>query len=466
MYTKQDQEAAVRAAYSWMIAGAAMPALGYAWGLLFGDDEQYQDADPKLRATHLVIPGKKFGLDYDIVLAPKPFELALGWNLGEAAGLATATGDPRTYKNAMIGIGEVLLPPSWEFPIPGLRTTAELILNRSFFTGREIVRPEEAGRPPEEQFRPGTSDVAKAIGAVLGWSPLKIDYAAGGYFGSLGRDIIHAGDAFNPNAPDIPPENTMFLRRLIKSADVSSQTTQTFWQLAAQQNGEYAGAKNAYDTAIKERRDKDAMEFLARLPIEKRAYVTLESAADENGKPVFKADEKALHPLTRAAKAVSLINGMVNQLNVNAQDQIDSGQRLTMNSTERRDAIDGLRQIQAMEQRNALVILGERGYENRKLLSVEDEFAVLRAKLPAIADELAARYATERIYKTDEIAKAWPQAQRRLLREGGDADLRDLAVDVRSEGPAFEGQRVRHAQRTRRIEIPALPPETAATLGR
>jgi hypothetical protein len=170
--------------------------------------------------------------------------------------------------------------------------------------------------------------------------------------------------------------------------------------------------------------------------------------------------------LTRAAKAVVEISGMINELNVNAQKQIEGGQTLTLNSRDRREAIDGLEQIKAMEQRNALVILGERGYEGRKLLSVEDEFGVLHAKLPAIAEELAARYATARIYKTEEEAKAWPQAQRRLLREGSAAELRDLALDVRAEGPAFEGARVSRPQRRRVVEIPALPAEIAATIDR
>jgi hypothetical protein len=289
-------------------------------------------------------------------------------------------------------------------------------------------------------------------------------YAAGGFFGSLGRDIIHAADAFDPNAPDIPPENTMFLRRLIKAADISSQTTKTFWQLAGQKNGEYVGAKNAYDAAIEHNRDKDAMDLLGQLPASQRAFVTLQSGLNQNGKPAFKADEKELHPLTRAAKAVSQIEGMISDLNENAQKQLDSGQRMTLNSTQRRDAIDSLRQIEAMEQRNALVILGEPAYQGRKLLSTDDEFSVLQAKLPQIADELAARYATAKIYKTEEIAKAWPEAQRRLLRDGSAASLRDLAVDVRVEGPAFEGARVHHPQRRRMIEIPPLPPSVAATL--
>ena len=61
-----------------MMLGGVGSAAGYAYGLLMGKHEMYQDADPTMRATHLIIPGKAFGLDHDIILAPKPFELAVG----------------------------------------------------------------------------------------------------------------------------------------------------------------------------------------------------------------------------------------------------------------------------------------------------------------------------------------------------------------------------------------------------
>jgi hypothetical protein len=148
----------------------------------------------------------------------------------------------------MTGVLDVLAPSAL-LP-PGVKTGTELLLNRSFFTGRDIVRQEEQGRPAAEQFRPGTSTISRALGNLLGWSPIKLDYFFGSSFGSLGRDVIHAADAADPNAPDIPPENAMFLRRGIKRADITSQTTQTFWRWPAA-NGEYVGAKSAYDQAIK-----------------------------------------------------------------------------------------------------------------------------------------------------------------------------------------------------------------------
>ena len=71
------------------------------------------------------------------------------------------------------------------------------------------------------------------------------------------------------------------------------------------------------------------------------------------------------------------------------------------------------------------MILGERGYESRKLLSVEDEFGVLQAKLPGDCRVSLARVTRPRGFmKTDGRSQGCGlQAQRRLLREGSAAEL-------------------------------------------
>jgi hypothetical protein len=203
-------------------------------------------------------------------------------------------------------------------------------------------------------------------------------------------------------------------------------------------------------------RDKDASAFLGALPSPERAYVTLQSAADENGKPSFNADEKRLHPLTRAATAVMTINGYIRELTQNAQHAVETGERVEMDPQQRRQAVDNLRIMAAMEQRNALVITGERGYQGRPLLSTEDHLATLRTIAPVVADEIATRYATAKIAPTASVAQLWPEAQKRLLAEGGEADLRELAFDAKADGFAFEGDRVKHAPK-RRVPIVASP---------
>jgi conjugative element/phage-associated large polyvalent protein len=453
LVTEADMTAVKNAGAAWGLVGVSA-ALGYGYALWASRHDAYRDANDDLRATHLIIPGGAFGMPGKILVVPKPFELAIGFNMGEMLGLGTATGDPRIAKFALDGVQEVLMPPNFLNSIPLVKTYAELALNRSFFTGRDIVPDRLQRLVPAEQYTERTSPLARAIGRAINVAPLKVDYAIGQSFGTWGRDIMAASNTADPNAPPAATEDTMFLRRFIKGADSASETTKRFWTIAAQQNGQYAQAKATYESMLGQFRDKDASAFLGALPSPERAYVTLQSAADENGKPSFNADEKRLHPLTRAATAVMTINGYIRELTQNAQHAVETGERVEMDPQQRRQAIDNLRILTAMEQRNALVIAGEPGYAGRPLLSTEDQITTLRAVAPAVADEIATRYATAKIAPAATVAQLWPEAQKRLLTDGGEADLRELAFDAKADGFAFEDERVKRAPK-RRVVIPA-----------
>jgi cytochrome c2 len=388
LVTEADVTALKNAGAAWGLVGVS-GALGFAYGAYNSGHDAYRDANPDLRATHLIIPGGAFDMPGEIVLVPKPFELSIGFNLGEMAGLAATTGDPRIARFIMAGLQEVVMPPNVMNSIPVVKTYAELALNRSFYTGNDIVPDRLQRLMPAEQYTEHTSSLAKLVGGAIGVSPVKVDYAIGASFGNWGRDLLAASNTADPNAPAAAFDNTMFLRRFIKGADAASDTTQQFWKLAAAQNGQYAQAKNTYENMLGQFRDKDAAAFLGALPSPERAYVTLQSAAGDNGKPAFNGDDKRLHPLTRAATAVMAINGYVRELTQNAQHAVETGERADMDPQKRRQAIDNLRVLAAMEQRNALVIAGEPGYRGRTLLSTEDQLATLRAVAPTVADEIA-----------------------------------------------------------------------------
>jgi hypothetical protein len=451
MVTKQDVDALKSAGASWGLLGIS-GALGYAYSLWASQHRAYQDANSDLRATHLIVPGAAVGQPDKILVVPKPFELAVGFNLGEMAGLYAATNDPRATEFARSGVMEVLQTPNL---IPG-KLGAELMLGRSFFTGRDIVPQALKRLVPSEQFHEGTSSFAKKVGKMLAVSPIKVDYAIGAQFGLWGRDLLAASNTADPTAPNASLYDQMFLRRFLKNADTGSETTKTFWDLAAQENGKYGQAKASYERMMERLRDADAVDFLSSLPESQRAYVILQSAADEDRKLKFSADEKRLHPLTRAHAAIMAVNGYIGELKANTQKEIESGERVTMNPDQRRQLIEQLRLLSAMEQHNALAILGEKGYQGRPLLSTEDQLSVIRAISPVAASEIATRYATSKVLPTASIAKAWPEAQKRLLAEGSAADISDLESDASSDGYAFGGERVTKAKK-RRLPISPTP---------
>ena len=129
-----------------------------------------------------------------------------------------------------------------------------------------------------------------------------------------------------------------------------------------------------------------------------------------------------------------------------------------MDPSKRRDVIDALRNLAALEQRNALVLTRQPGYEGRPLLSAEDQFAVIRAQSPAAADELATRYATMKVYPTATVAKLWPEMEKRLLADGSQAEVHEFGLDARGDGYAFGGDPVRRPQKRRTVIDFTAPP--------
>src|SRR5207253_1001967 len=110
--------------------------------------------------------------------------------------------DPRAAEFAIAGVREVMQPPDPLTGIPLLKTGAELALNRSFFTKRDIVPEHLQNREnPRFEYDDRTSSAARAIGDALNISPKKVDYAVGSLFGSWGRDLMAASNTANPDAP-------------------------------------------------------------------------------------------------------------------------------------------------------------------------------------------------------------------------------------------------------------------------
>jgi hypothetical protein len=56
------------------------------------------------------------------------------------------------------------------------------------------------------------------------------------------------------------------------------------------------------------------------------------------------------------------------------------------------------------------------------------------------------------------VAKLWPEAQKRLLADGTQAEIHDLALDAKADGWAFDGDAVRKPQRRRVSVDPSAPP--------
>lgn len=446
---ESDKAAYKNALMAWLKLVGAGGALGAAWAAIHQNDRHYRNAPPELIGTHFVT-----SYDGNLVVIPKPFELSLGITAGEYAYRRLAGEDPRAAAQFADAAWEVLKPPVPVFDNPMIKTTYELWLGKSTFpsAGRDIVPDTLKGLIPPEQYTDRTSNLAKQIGKLINVSPMKVDHAIGGYFGLWGRDAMALSNAIEEDRPVANWTDHVFLRRFIKDPTRMSDATTRFWSFMARSTGAYNQAVNTYDEYVKRRSPQamaDATNFLGTLDGPTRAFVTLKSGANEDGKAAFNADEKRLHPLQRAYDAVTILNGLRREMDKNSFAPWATGEGLKLSEENRGRVRDNVRELAEMEMYNALVIMKAPGYANQRLLDTMPTLEKIDAISPVVADEIATRYATNKIYTTKAVAEAYPQMQRALLRDGSEADLGGLAVDAKAEGYEFGGERVRRPVKRR-----------------
>lgn len=424
--------------------------LGAMWAALHADSEKYRDASPLLKGTHVVMP-----VGRNIVLIPKPFELGIGFTAGEYAYQMMMQSDPRSAAQFAEAAWDSMTGANPLYDIPLLKTAYELKLGKSVFTGRDIVPGELQRLKPEEQYTDKTSSLAKMLGQQIGVSPIKIDYTIGSMFGLWGRDVMALSSGVDPNAPDRSWEDMALVRRLLKDPDRTSNITTKFWEYMGQTTGKYNQDVATYENFLKSgRADRDqlAKEFMSRLPSDERAFVILKSAANDNGKPAFKANEKKMHPLQRAYDAVTILNQMRKELNDNTFRDFEEGQNTNLDPTTRRYLIENVRELAQTELRNALVIIKEPGYTGRQLFDLDVTMDKIKALSPVVYEEIRTRYATGKIPRTQDVAMAYQKMKADLLRNGSDADPGDYVTGDYE----FDGDRVKKPQK-RRIEIAPSP---------
>jgi hypothetical protein len=431
---------------AWMKAGAVGAAIGAAIAAIFSDNEAYLDASPYFKGTHLVIPwGNK------IIVMPKPFEWGMGVTAGEFAYLALKKKDPTAAAKFFEAVMHTIVPPDPITGIPGIKTAFGVATNKSlmgwgWLTGesREIVPGEIQKLPSPQQYSDRTSELSKQIGAATGMSPMKIEYAIGDLFGLWGRDVMALSQGVSENSPAASMDDAIFFRRFVKDPTRSSNVVTKFWEYMGRTTGRFNQDVDGYNKLVKEIITRGASmapanDFLAKLPAAERAFVTLKSGANDSGKPAFTPDERRLHPLQNAYDAVEMLNGLRKEISTNAQMTYGGREKVVLNPQERRLLLENVRELSQLSMRNALVILGEPGYANRPVLDPNDTMAKIRAISPVIADEIATRYATAKVYSTDAVRKAWPQLRDRLVRNGTEADVKELSYDAKAAGYQFEG---------------------------
>lgn len=448
-----EKQALPNSARMWMKM-ASIGLVGLAIAALYADDPEHEELrQGQMGATHWFV--KIAGVWWRI---PKPFELAIFSNLFEALFDRVVKEDPKAAERFRRAAFDTLVPPTtmqaWE-GLMGLYDLGEdaveaVIGKDQYKRSRPDLPMRFQGLPPHLQYDAHTSEMSKLIGGVTGMSPYKSDRVVKSLLSTMGRDVLAASDVILPRLnrrldgvlPQVATEpradksfeDQMFISRITRRSARGAYSAFHFWQEMSQDNGAYVEAAKGYKTLLNERKQpREAQAHLMALSPDKRAYALVEAH--------FKEDAQDLHPFNRAKQIANTITGLRQQMEMGTfSKQFDEkleersrgtleAERIVIRPSTRRIVHEILEDIVMRELRNAQIVIGKEGWKQRAEFGVDGLWMELRAAAPQVADELSWRLANGRnkVYAYDSVKRLWPEAKARLLRDGKDAMLADLA---------------------------------------
>lgn len=243
-----------------MLAVATM-----AYAAVMEDDEDYKNAsaDERYNNWFVPIPGTE-----QKVKIPIPFEPGYIFkSLPEA--VYNLANDNDSARNVFDAFAQMALNTMPGVMPQGIKPMVEALLNRSFFTGREIEDQRMRGLKAGERYTDNTTDIAKAIGGSfeiagreIGVSPVMIEQLVRGYTGSLGMAILSLGNVMVPDRVEKPtpkPSQVPVVGPLFLEKDASGAVTEVYKMIEAMER-----AKATFDKLAKEGREDEALKFADR----------------------------------------------------------------------------------------------------------------------------------------------------------------------------------------------------------
>jgi hypothetical protein len=180
--------------------------LSMMYSMAVGDDEDYLKKNRVSRDRMFMIPGSGgFGIPIrmDAFAIPK-----LAGEYGYQLMSDSMFTDAKMFRESMArAIKGSIMPPSEGVP-QLIRPALGVMMNYDAFQDREIINATMRRLDPERQYTKTTSEMAKALGAMSGMSPLNIDFLLRGYLGSVATlTSLATNDAINavrggPPRPD------------------------------------------------------------------------------------------------------------------------------------------------------------------------------------------------------------------------------------------------------------------------
>ncbi|MFK0330910.1 LPD38 domain-containing protein [Rhizobium sp. NPDC090275] len=399
---------------------------------LMSQHEDHDEISETTRATHWMI---KSGEKWTAI--PKPFEMAIAINLGEAVYDSWIQKDPKAMQRWRDSLFMTVMPPSVIESNPAIKSYFELKANNDFFTGAPIVPDQLQGMEPWLQYTARTSAIAKQLGYIFNEPPVVIDHLIVGHLGSWGRNAISLYDLAQPDAPGFAWDDAPIARRFIKDAAKGSQSVTMFWDQVSEREGKLEGRVKSWKAMAEAGDAAGAADYFASLPAIDKAYVAVSS---------LDADSRRLHPLIRARGGIQAISTVRRELASGRLTDGD-GNPIKVSPAERTAADDILSSLAMAMARNGLKTTGVAGWEQRTEMDEDGFYRELEAVNPDLARRLGDAFADKRVWKLDAIKEAWPELKARALDAGSDAFTGDLVAEVKSAGLALDGDKRKRKKR-------------------
>lgn len=215
------QEKKLAAMLFWK-TGVKLMALSSVYAMLVGGDDEYQGLRDYEKDKNFIVPGLPEWAPNKIPVAPEVGFLfkvlpERMWNYISSQGTARPE-DATALRKA---IGSALVD---SFATPNmtpqfLKPSLEVAVNYSFFTQSQIVGRGLEKVEPSQQYTDSTSELAKMLGGLINYSPMKLDYLIRGYTGIAGGtalDITNvlAADRIDKRLYELPGFKTFMYDRI------------------------------------------------------------------------------------------------------------------------------------------------------------------------------------------------------------------------------------------------------------
>ena len=167
-------------------------SMAYAWAMQ--DDEAYKNAKPDEKYGNWFVPLKHFGIDETLRL-PIPFELGYIFKALPEAIVNSFVREEgaKEARDAFLHIAQQTIPGGSSLGIPAaVKPALETVLGVSSYTGRPLESAQEQMLEPGYRARENTTELARQIGEMTNFSPVKLEFLVRGYTGSMGMAALAA----------------------------------------------------------------------------------------------------------------------------------------------------------------------------------------------------------------------------------------------------------------------------------